>query len=136
MTNYSMKARMMMASNGQAMADGSFPIKNMVDLHNAVALVGKSKNPAAAKAHIVKSAKTLGATSQLPAGWTKDSAGDTIAPGAKKDSAGDTITPGSSKDSAGDTVSAAMPHPQSGAVPVKRGLPPALVAYMFKKKGA
>jgi hypothetical protein len=56
-------------AGGAAMPDGSFPIKNAEDLKNAIHLVGRAKNPAAAKAHIIKRAKALGLVSQLPESW-------------------------------------------------------------------
>jgi len=127
--NFTMKERMALAAKGQALADGSFPIKNGQSLKDAIALVGKAKNPDAAKAHITKNAKAMGMSSALPPGWMKDSAGDTIAPGAKKDSAGDVLTPGDTKDSAGDTVPAAKAK-------AKGSLPPGLAAHQFKKKGS
>lgn len=57
------------ASEGAAMPDGSFPIKTVEDLHNAVRLVGHAKDPSAAKKHIISRAKALGASGELPAGW-------------------------------------------------------------------
>ena len=51
------------------MPDGSFPIANVQDLKNAIKSVGRSKNPAAAKAHIKKRAKALGNTKLLPEDW-------------------------------------------------------------------
>jgi hypothetical protein len=58
-----------LADSGKAMADGSFPIVNREDLGNAIKLVGRSKNPAAAKRHIIKRARALGATDMLPDDW-------------------------------------------------------------------
>ena len=60
------------ASQGAAMKDGSFPIKNATDLKNAIRLVGNAKNPAAAKAHVIKRAKALGLTKSLPADWASN----------------------------------------------------------------
>jgi hypothetical protein len=62
------------ADKGQAMGDGSFPIKNAEDLKNAIRLVGRAKDPAAARHHIIKRAQALGLTDQLPDGWTSDHA--------------------------------------------------------------
>lgn len=60
------------ANKGQAMADGSFPIKDKADLKKAVKAIGRSKKShAAVKAHIKKRAKALGATSDLPEDWRK-----------------------------------------------------------------
>jgi len=67
--DYSEDARSKMADSGQAMSDGSFPIKTRADLENAVKAFGRAKDPAAAKKHIIERAKTLGATDMLPPDW-------------------------------------------------------------------
>ncbi len=59
------------AASGAALPDGSFPIKNRGDLENAIHAIGRAKDPAKAKAHIIARAKALGATSALPDGWVK-----------------------------------------------------------------
>ena len=51
------------------MNDGSFPIADKADLKKAVKALGRAKNPDAAKRHIRKRAKTLGAEGQLPDSW-------------------------------------------------------------------
>jgi hypothetical protein len=58
-----------LAHEGKAMPDGSFPIENVQDLKNAIKAHGRSKNPAAVKAHIKKRAKALGKTDLLPKNW-------------------------------------------------------------------
>src|SRR6266705_1944149 len=50
--DFSAKDRASAAKTGAAMPDGSFPIHNEEDLHNAVRLAGNAKDPAAAKKHI------------------------------------------------------------------------------------
>jgi hypothetical protein len=68
-------ARRYAASQGWAMSDGSYPIRpvNMHgrdDLGNAVHAIGRGNAASATiKAHIVKRAKAIGATSQLPPDW-------------------------------------------------------------------
>ena len=57
------------AAKGQAMPDGSFPIITTEDLKNAIQAIGRASNPGAAKAHIIKRARALGATNLLPDGW-------------------------------------------------------------------
>jgi hypothetical protein len=57
-----------------ALADGlitgnSFPIENEEDLHNAIRAVGRAKDEAKAKAHIIARAKSMGATGALPEDW-------------------------------------------------------------------
>jgi hypothetical protein len=53
------------------MPDGSFPIPDVDALKRAIKLAGNAKNPAAARAHIRKRAKVLGAESLLPDSWAK-----------------------------------------------------------------
>jgi hypothetical protein len=57
------------AKEGSALPDGSFPIKTVADLKNAVQAYGRAKDKAAAKAHIIARAKALGATAELPDDW-------------------------------------------------------------------
>jgi hypothetical protein len=68
---FSADERRSAASSGAALPDGSFPIKNTSDLHNAVQAIGRAKDPARAKAHIKSRAAALGATSALPDSWSK-----------------------------------------------------------------
>lgn len=53
------------ARSGAAESDGSFPIENATDLHNAMRAVGRSKNPAKTRAHIRARARALGLESEL-----------------------------------------------------------------------
>ena len=57
------------ASAGQAMPDGSYPIKTVADLKNAIQAFGRAKDPAATKKHIIRRARALGAVDQLPEDW-------------------------------------------------------------------
>jgi len=58
------------AANGHAMNDGSYPINDVEDLHNAIHAIGRgSGSHAAIRAHIISRAKALGATSELPKEW-------------------------------------------------------------------
>ena len=66
---FSTDKREKLADKGKALPDGSFPIENRQDLLNAIKLVGKAKDPARAKAHIIKRARALGLTSSLPDDW-------------------------------------------------------------------
>lgn len=54
-----------MADSGVAMSDGSFRIRNRSDLERAIHALGRASNPDAAKAHIRKRAKALGAEAWL-----------------------------------------------------------------------
>lgn len=62
---FSEEQRREAASSGAAEPDGSYPIKNASDLHNAMRAIGRSKNPAKTKAHIRARAKALGLESEL-----------------------------------------------------------------------
>lgn len=55
-----------LAKKGIALKDGSFPIRNRTDLAKAVRAVGRAKNRAAAKRHILKRARALHSTDLLP----------------------------------------------------------------------
>lgn len=49
--------------------DGSFPIDNVVDLKRAISSFGRAKDKARVKAWIIRRARALGATDQLPEAW-------------------------------------------------------------------
>ena len=66
---FSGAARERMAESGTAMPDGSFPIANRSDLMNAIRSVGRAKNYNAAKQHIIRRARALGAMDMLPEDW-------------------------------------------------------------------
>lgn len=67
--DYSKDQRDKLAKSGHAMPDGSFPIEDEEDLHNAVKLAGNAKDPAAAKAHIKKRAAAMGKGDAIPDDW-------------------------------------------------------------------
>lgn len=58
-----------LARMGHAMADGFFPIENVGDLRSAIRAAGRAKDPVAARAHIRRRAKALGAGNLIPDGW-------------------------------------------------------------------
>lgn len=66
---FSTAEREQAADEGAAMPDGSFPIKSVKDLKNAIKAVGRAKDPAAAKKHIKQRAKKLGREDLIPEGW-------------------------------------------------------------------
>ena len=66
MENYDADKRKEMAEKGLALPDGSFPIKNLEDLKNAIQAYGRSKDQAAAAKFIAKRAKALGAEDLIP----------------------------------------------------------------------
>jgi hypothetical protein len=59
-----------MSKTGQAMPDGSFPVKDEADLRNAIQAFGRAKNQDATKMHIMKRAVDLGLEDLVPSGWT------------------------------------------------------------------
>jgi hypothetical protein len=69
--DYNSKQRQQMASRGQAMEDGSFPIATARDLQNAIQSVGRASSYEAAKKHIMSRARALGLTDMLPEDWKK-----------------------------------------------------------------
>ena len=75
--DYPAKTRERMASSGTAMPDGSFPIANEADLHNAIQSIGRAKDYNAAKKHIIERARTMGMLDALPEDW-KNSVKKTI----------------------------------------------------------
>jgi hypothetical protein len=75
--DFSAKQRKSAASEGEAMPDGSFPIKSAKDLSNAIRLAGNAKDPDKARAFIKRRAKALGLESRIPDTW--DAAPDYVA---------------------------------------------------------
>jgi cation transport regulator ChaB len=66
---YSTEQREKYAKEGVAMKDGSFPIPDKEALHDAIQAYGRAGNKAAAKRHIIRRAKALGASDMLPEKW-------------------------------------------------------------------
>lgn len=71
---YGEEDRTQMAEEGMALPDGSFPIKDVSDLKNAIMAYGRAKDKAAAKAHIMKRAKELESEDLIPESWSQKSA--------------------------------------------------------------
>jgi hypothetical protein len=63
---FSTAARETAAEEGEALSDGSFPIKTKGDLKNAISSFGRAKNKKTAAGHIKRRAKALDATDLLP----------------------------------------------------------------------
>ena len=67
-----------MAAGGQAMADGSYPVKDSEDLDNAIHAVGRGgADHDSIRKHIMNRAKALGASSKIPENWNADGSLDT-----------------------------------------------------------
>jgi len=67
--DYSDKQRQNMSEAGQALPDGSYPIRTVGDLKNAIQAFGRAKNKAATKSHIIERAKALGKENLIPDNW-------------------------------------------------------------------
>lgn len=63
------ESRKKLAKKGEALSDGSFPIRNKRDLKNAIHDVGRANDPEKAKRWIKKRAKDLDAEEVLPEDW-------------------------------------------------------------------
>ena len=72
MPDFNTMQRRRLAARKQAMPDGSFPIRNVSDLKNAIQAYGRAKNKEAAKAWIKRRAKALGREDLLPDSWRTD----------------------------------------------------------------
>lgn len=63
------KTRERSADRGEALPDGSFPIRDAADLRRAIKAYGRAKDKPRAKRHIIKRAKALDKTNLLPDTW-------------------------------------------------------------------
>lgn len=70
---YNTDDRKRMASSGEAMENGSYPIADEEDLHNAIHAVGRGgSDHDAIRKHIIKRAAALGASDAIPDNWNSD----------------------------------------------------------------
>ena len=70
--SFSTDERQDAASEGHALPDGSYPVKNESDLRNAIQAFGRAKDKDAARRHIMKRARALGRTDLIPESWTSE----------------------------------------------------------------
>lgn len=66
---YNADERRKLASAGDALPDGSFPIADEADLKNAIAAAERAKDPSAARDHIIKRATELDLEELIPQDW-------------------------------------------------------------------
>jgi len=68
------RVRERLAREGKALPDGSFPIRDVSDLRNAVRAYGRSKpgSRGAVRKHIMKRARSLGRPNLIPTKWSTD----------------------------------------------------------------
>lgn len=74
LADISTDARKKLAQTGEALPDGSYPIRNTSDLENAISAYGRA-NPgdrAKVRAHIIKRARELNATDAIPEAWSAE----------------------------------------------------------------
>lgn len=70
---YNTDDRKRLASQGHAMPDGSYPIADEEDLHNAIHAVGRGgSDHDAIRRHIIKRARALGHADAIPDNWDSD----------------------------------------------------------------
>lgn len=72
LTRVSPKSRMRAAEAGEALPDGSFPIRDGADLKRALQSFGRAKDKGAVKRHIIRRAKALSKIDLLPESWHED----------------------------------------------------------------
>ena len=69
-TEFTEDERQKLASEGKAMSDGSYPVRNKSDLRNAIKCVGLGGNTKTSiHRHIIGQARKLGAEDMLPDSW-------------------------------------------------------------------
>jgi len=76
--DFSSDQRRRLASQGQALPDGSFPIRNKSDLSNAISAYGRASDKGRAKSWITRRARALGATGMLPDAWNVSKSDDHV----------------------------------------------------------
>lgn len=72
---FSKKERENLAKEGEAMKDGSFPIRNEQDLKDAIKSAGLAKDPEKTREWIKKRAKELGKEDLIPEDWIEKAVG-------------------------------------------------------------
>ena len=88
---YSDQQREEMAGEGMALPDGSYPIKDVADLRNAIQAYGRAKDKEKAKRHIIKRARQLNREDLLPEEWMGKSDLDAEKQSSKNESGDDTF---------------------------------------------
>jgi hypothetical protein len=71
---YDAASRREMASSGEAMPDGSYPVADLEDLHHAIRAVGRGRHDShdSIRRHIIERAKALGGSDAIPEDWNAD----------------------------------------------------------------
>jgi hypothetical protein len=79
LADISAKQRENAAKKGFALPDGSFPIRSVSDLKNAIKAYGRAKDKTAARKHIRKRARALNRADLVPDAWKNLSADEPVA---------------------------------------------------------
>lgn len=71
---YNQADRDALAKSGAALPDGSYPVADEHDLHNAIHAVGRGRHSShdAIRRHVIARAKALGLSSLIPEDWKSD----------------------------------------------------------------
>lgn len=71
---YNADTRREMAASGVAMPDGSYPVADAEDLHDAIRAVGRGRHEShdAIRRHIIARAQALGMQDAIPDDWNAD----------------------------------------------------------------
>lgn len=67
-------SRIRAAEKGEALPDGSYPIRDSADLRRAIQSFGRAKDKGAVKRHIVRRARALDKIDLLPDSWKETAA--------------------------------------------------------------
>lgn len=65
-------ARHLAAAEGDALPDGSYPVRDLTELHKAIHAVGRSKHPIEVRRYLIRRARELGAENLIPRQWLKE----------------------------------------------------------------
>lgn len=81
LAKFSEEERAKLAKSGEALPDGSYPIRNVEDLKNAIQAYGRSKESDRAKVrkHIIKRARALKKFDLVPENWSTAASADAAA---------------------------------------------------------
>lgn len=70
MTTFTRDQRKKLASEGKALPDGSYPIRNRADLKNAISSIGRANDYYKVRKWIIKRAGQLKLKDILPESWS------------------------------------------------------------------
>jgi len=62
-------ARHLAAAEGDALPDGSYPVRDLDELHKAIHAVGRSKHPVEVRRYLIRRAHELGHPELIPPIW-------------------------------------------------------------------